>query len=135
MVAASVQTTTLIGHSYAGFVTCSHCYFCSDKGQSLSNFNRYLSCRARELGDPVLVFLLIFSAKKICHSRLVSSVRSKITVPHLLQIISPDSLSGIAMLLFFYLGHFAVICCGCDRAVFVGRRSPLCTRLWTCLKL
>ena len=77
MVAALVQTITLVGHSYAGFVITNAAYnnpnvtelvhiatFALDEGQLLSNFNRYLSYRAKELGDPVLVLLFISSAEK-----------------------------------------------------------------------
>jgi pimeloyl-ACP methyl ester carboxylesterase len=55
MVAALVQTITLVGHSYAGFVITNAAYnnpnitelvhiatFALDEGQLLSNFNRYL---------------------------------------------------------------------------------------------
>jgi hypothetical protein len=77
MVAALVQTVTVVGHSYAGFVITNAGYnnpnvtelvhiatFALDEGQLLLNFNRYLSCRANELGDPVLVLLFISSAEE-----------------------------------------------------------------------
>jgi hypothetical protein len=50
------------------------------------------------------------------HSRSVSSVRSKITVP--LYAFATNHLArfyiGYPMLLFLHVGHFAVICCGCN---------------------
>src|SRR6266487_4343013 len=72
-----------------------------------------LSCLAREVGAPVLHLSFTSSALKARHSgRLISCTLSEITMPQLLQMISPDSGSIMTVLPFAFphIEHTIKVC-------------------------
>src|SRR5437867_3799912 len=71
-----------------------------------------ISCFAREVGDPVLLFPLVLTSSELkvrLSEWIMSCILSEITIPQLLQITSPDSTSVTMLSLVLHIEQTIVM--------------------------